>query len=45
MELQGVSMDKNVIRNLSYGMYIIGAKDEKNVGCVANAVVQITRLS
>lgn len=35
-------MDKNVIRSLSYGMYIIGAKDNKNVGCVVNTVVQIT---
>ena len=35
-------MDKNVIRSLSYGMYVIGAKDDKNVGCVVNTVVQIT---
>ena len=35
-------MDKNILRKLSYGMYVIGAKDEKNVGCVANTVVQIT---
>ena len=35
-------MDKNVIRNLSYGMYIIGAKKDKNVGCVVNTVFQIT---
>lgn len=35
-------MDNKVLRNLSYGMYIIGAKDEKCVGCIANTVVQIT---
>lgn len=35
-------MDKNILRNLSYGMYVIGAKDTKNVGCVVNTVVQIT---
>lgn len=35
-------MDRNVLRNLSYGMYIIGAKDDRNVGCVVNTVVQIT---
>ncbi len=35
-------MDKKVFENLSYGMYIIGAKEEKNVGCIANTVVQIT---
>ena len=35
-------MDKNVIRSLSYGMYIIGAKKDKNVGCVVNTVFQIT---
>lgn len=35
-------MDNKVLRNLSYGMYIVGAKDEKSVGCIANTVVQIT---
>lgn len=35
-------MDNKVLRNLSYGMYIIGAKDENCVGCIANTVVQIT---
>lgn len=35
-------MDKKVLRNLSYGMYVIGAKNEKNVGMIANTVVQIT---
>ena len=35
-------MDKQVIRNLSYGMYIVGANDGKFVGCVVNTIVQIT---
>lgn len=35
-------MNSKVLRNLSYGMYIVGAKGEKNVGCVVNTVVQIT---
>ncbi len=35
-------MKLNVLKNMSYGMYIIGACDEKMVGCVANTVVQIT---
>lgn len=35
-------MDKNVLKNLSYGMYVIGTKDNKHVGCIANTVVQIT---
>lgn len=35
-------MDKNVLRNLSYGMYVIGSKDDRYVGCIANTVVQIT---
>lgn len=35
-------MDRKVLRNLSYGMYVIGCKDEKNAGCVVNTVVQIT---
>ena len=35
-------MDKTILRDLSYGMYIVGAKSEKDVGCVANTVMQIT---
>ena len=35
-------MKLDVLKNMSYGMYIIGARDEKMVGCVANTVVQIT---
>ena len=36
-------MDKSTLRNLSYGLYIIGAKDgERNVGCVVNTVTQVT---
>ena len=36
-------MDKTTFRNLSCGLYIIGAKDgERNVGCVVNTVTQST---
>lgn len=35
-------MDKTVLRDLSYGMYVIGSKLDRDVGCVANTVVQIT---
>jgi len=35
-------MDKNILRNLSYGMYVICSKDDSYVGCIANTVVQIT---
>ena len=35
-------MEKQVLRDLSYGMYIVSCKDDKNVGCVVNTVVQIT---
>ena len=36
-------MDKTALFNLSYGLYIIGAKDgEREVGCVVNTVVQST---
>lgn len=37
-------MKKDVLRNLSYGMYIVSCKDENNkdIGCVVNTVVQIT---
>jgi len=34
---------ENVLRDLSYGMYVISAKDGlKDIGCIANTVVQIT---
>lgn len=34
---------ENVLRDLSYGMYVISTKDGvKDVGCIANTVVQIT---
>lgn len=36
-------MDKNVFRNLSYGVYVVTTVDKnKNVGCIANSVMQIT---
>ena len=36
-------MDITTLFNLSYGLYIIGAKDgERNVGCVVNTVTQST---
>lgn len=36
-------MNRNVFRNLSYGVYIIGTLDgERPTGCTANSVMQIT---
>lgn len=37
-------MEKQVLRKLSYGMYVISCKDinGKDVGCVVNTVMQIT---
>lgn len=36
-------MDKKVLRNLSYGVYVVTSKDkDKNIGCVANSVMQVT---
>ena len=36
-------MDKNVLRNLSYGVYVVTSKDDdRNVGCVANSIMQVT---
>ena len=35
-------MDKNVLKNLSYGMYVVGSADSKNAGCVCNTVIQIS---
>lgn len=42
MEVQKVNMDKKVLKNLSYGMYLVSTKDEKEVGCIANSIMQIT---
>ncbi len=36
-------MNTNILRDLSYGVYLIGSqKDGKAVGCIANSVMQIT---
>lgn len=36
-------MNKNVFRNLSYGVYVISTLDgERHTGCVANSAMQIT---
>jgi flavin reductase (DIM6/NTAB) family NADH-FMN oxidoreductase RutF/rubredoxin len=38
-----VDMDKTVLYNLSYGLYIVGAKDgARDVGCIVNTVMQST---
>ena len=36
-------MDRKVLRNLSYGVYVVTSKEnERNVGCIANSIMQIT---
>ena len=35
-------MDKKVLRNISYGMYIVGCSDNKNSGCIINTLTQLT---
>ena len=36
-------MNNKVLRNLSYGVYVVTTKDnDKNVGCIANSIMQIT---
>ena len=35
-------MDKNVLKNISYGLYVIGWQDEIKGGCIVNTVMQIT---
>ena len=36
-------MNNKILRDLSYGVYIVGSKDgERNVGCTINTAVQIT---
>ena len=36
-------MNKNVLKQLSYGMYAISTLDNgRDVGCIANSVMQVT---
>ena len=36
-------MDNKILRDLTYGVYVIGSLDgERKVGCIANSVMQIT---
>ena len=36
-------MNNKILQDLNYGVYVIGGKDEKrNIGCIANSVMQIT---
>lgn len=36
-------MDKNVLRQLSYGVYAVSTLDgERAVGCIANSIIQVT---
>ena len=36
-------MDKKILRDLSYGVYVVTTKkDNKNVGCICNSIMQIT---
>ena len=36
-------MDKKVLRNLSYGVYVVTSREkDRNVGCVANSIMQVT---
>lgn len=36
-------MNNRILRDLNYGVYVIGSKDKtRNVGCIANSVMQIT---
>lgn len=36
-------MNNKILRDLSYGVYVVGSKDgERNVGCTINTAVQIT---
>ena len=36
-------MNKEVLKDLSYGVYVIGSKkDNRDVGCIANSVMQVT---
>lgn len=36
-------MNKNVLRKITYGLYLISTQaDEKPTGCIANTVMQVT---
>lgn len=35
-------MDTNVLFKISYGLYVLTAKDEKDNGCIINTVMQVT---
>ena len=36
-------MDRKVLRNLSYGVYVVTSKEnDKKVGCIANSIMQVT---
>ena len=35
-------IDKKVFRNISYGMYLVTTKNNKNNGCIINTLTQIT---
>lgn len=36
-------MYKKVLRNLSYGVYVVTSKDnDKKVGCIINSAMQVT---
>lgn len=36
-------MDRKVLRNLSYGVYVVTSKEnERNIGCIANSIMQVT---
>lgn len=36
-------MNKNVFRNLSYGVYVVSSLDDgRGTGCIANSIMQIT---
>lgn len=36
-------MNKNVLRNLSYGVYAVSTLDgDRGVGCIANSIMQVT---
>lgn len=35
-------MDRDIFKDINYGMYIVTSNNEKNVGCIINTLTQIT---
>ena len=35
-------MNNKITKNFSYGLFVLTAKDQKDVGCIINTAIQVT---